>query len=104
MTELTEHDLQDYGNNFNALISALRLQMDLDHYHLPMPHEYFIEKYPDKYQRISYPKSFNYKRLEIIVEYFNRQLHKTKQLLQRLLRVAGQIIYGDTNQFICVLL
>ncbi len=103
MTELTEHDLQDYGNHFNALISALRLGMDVDQYRLQMPHEYFRAKYPDRYQRISYPKSFDYRRLEIIVEYFNKQIHKTKQLLQKLLRVVGQIIYGNANQFVCAL-
>lgn len=103
MTELTKEELQDYGNEFNALISASRLEMPLDEYRLQMPHEYFQTKYPDRYQEVSYPDSFEYRRLEIIVEYFNKQLHKTKQLLKRLLRVVGQIIYGNTNQFVCAL-
>lgn len=98
--ELTILDFQDYGNHFNALISALRLGMNVDEYHLQLPHEYLRTKYPERYQKVSYPDSFEYRRLAIVVSYFNQQIRKTKKLLQRLLKVVGEIIYGDSMCFV----
>lgn len=100
MTEISKEQLQDYGNHFNALISALRLGMDVNEYRLQMPHDYFRAKYPERYRYIIYPNSFDYRRLEIIIHYFNEQVQKTKKLLRRILKVVGDIIYGDSMRFL----
>ena len=103
MKELTIQDLQDYANHFNALISWLRLGMPIDEYRLQMPHEYLKKKYPKRYQYVSYPDSFEHRRLQLIISYFNQQANKTKQLLKRLLKIVGEMIYGNANQFVQVL-
>ncbi len=101
MTELTKEELQDYGNHFTAsLISVWKFGMDVNECHLQMPHDYFRAKYPERYRYIIYPKSFDYRRLEIVVRYFNQQVQKTKKLLRRILKVVGDIIYGDSMMFL----
>jgi hypothetical protein len=93
-------ELQDYANHFNGLISWLRLGMPVDDYRLQMPHEYLKRKYPEKYTYyISYPDSFEHRRLQLIISYFNQQVNKTKQLLKRLLKIIGEMIYGDSTNF-----
>ena len=100
MKELTLQDVHDYANEFNALISTWRLEMNLDGYFLKMTDQYLCNKYPEKHDEIKYPEWFAYKRLQKIIDYFNKQTNKTKILIQRLLSIVGEIIYGDHNRFI----
>ncbi len=99
MKMLTTQDLHDYANHFNAQISRVRLHIPLEK-QLLMPHEYLSQKYPEKYQgEILYPPIFGYRRLYLILEYFNQQTEKTISLFKRLLKIVGDIIYGDSNKF-----
>jgi hypothetical protein len=102
MQELTIQDLHDYANHFNALISRVRLKMPLDE-ELLMPHDFLRKKYPKKYQQVSYPPTFSYRRLDLVITYFNKQVEKTTMLLKRLLTIIGEIIYGDRTMLMGVI-
>jgi len=102
MQELSIKDLHDYANHFNAQISRVRLEMPLDE-QLLMPHDFLRRKYPEKYQQVIYPPSFGYRRLDLVLRYFNKQVEKTTMLLKRLLEIVGDVIYGDRTKFLGVI-
>ncbi len=96
--ELTQQDLQDYGNHFNGLISQVRLGKKITN--LKMPERYFQKKYPKRYLSVLiYPEVFRKKVLEYIINYFNKQVKKTKILVLRILKVVGYLIYQDPYHF-----
>jgi len=102
MQELSIQDLHNYANHFNAQISRVRLEMPLDE-QLLMPHEYLSRKYPERYQNVMYPPAFGYRRLDLVITYFNQQVEKTILLLKRLLKIVGDVIYGDRTKFLGVI-
>jgi len=105
MQELSIQDLHDYANHFNAQISRVRLEMPLDE-ELLMPHDFLRREYPEKYHGInksSYPSTFSYRRLDVVITYFNQQVEKTIMLLKMLLEIVGDIIYGDKRWFMGVI-
>ena len=97
--ELTEKDLHDYCNQFSAIISAKKLGIPIEN-QIEMPHVYLKQRYPGRYDNhVIYPKSFNVKALQEIIDYFNQSIKKTKELFDLLFKKIGELFYGDSQLF-----
>lgn len=95
--KINDVDLHDYANHFSALISRMRLGLSIDEPIL-LPDAYFRAKYPERYQNISYD-THKIQALKKIVDWFNSQLKKTKDIIKSLFEDIGELIYGNKTHF-----
>lgn len=95
--KINDVDLHDYANHFSALISRMRLGLSIDEPIL-LPDAYFRAKYPSRNYQIS-PEDIKFQAIKKIINWFNSQLQKTKDVIISLFEDIGELIYGNKKHF-----